>query len=103
MPPDALPDVNAFFADVACHGRVDGDAVERAVAAFVARHTNLDGERQRERASDRLAATPPLLPPSLSFCLTLHPPTSPSARRLKLVCRCCPGTLRFLPLAKTTR
>jgi hypothetical protein len=25
MPPDALPDVDAFFADVACHGRVDGE------------------------------------------------------------------------------
>ena len=46
MPPDALPDVEAFFSDVACHGRVDGDAIERAVAAFVARHTNADGEEE---------------------------------------------------------
>lgn len=52
MPPDKKappPDIQAFFADVACHGRVDGDAVERAVAAFVARHTGADGEKERRR------------------------------------------------------
>ena len=53
MPPDALPDVEAFFSDVACHGRVDGGAVERAVAAFVARHTNADGEGGRRAKIDR--------------------------------------------------
>ena len=57
-PPFDMPpaDVDSFFSDVACHGRVDGDAVERAVAAFVARHTNADGEKEKrkgERFFDR--------------------------------------------------